>query len=155
MIRTLSLLLPAALVAALVSSGPAPYAALAAEPNPVAAAPVPVPTGKLEYNRDIRPILAENCFACHGADSAARKAGLRIDQRDAAIEAKAIEPGKPEKSSIIERIFTAEAKEMMPPPKSHKKLTAAPEGDLEALGGRGRGVSAALVVHRAGPAQGA
>ena len=44
--------------------------------------------GKLEYNRDIRPILAENCFACHGPDSAARKAGLRLDQREAAIEAR-------------------------------------------------------------------
>ncbi|HQR41367.1 MAG TPA: hypothetical protein PLX97_01755, partial [Gemmatales bacterium] len=46
-------------------------------------------TVKLEYNRDIRPILAENCFACHGPDSAARKGGLRLDQRDAALKKKA------------------------------------------------------------------
>ena len=46
----------------------------------------------LEYNRDIRPILAENCFACHGPDSAARKADLRLDRREAAIEAGAIVP---------------------------------------------------------------
>src|SRR5438045_776053 len=55
---------------------------------------------KLQYNRDIRPILAENCFACHGPDSAARKAGLRLDRRDEAIKAEAIVPGKPDKSSL-------------------------------------------------------
>jgi mono/diheme cytochrome c family protein len=44
----------------------------------------------IEYNRDIRPILAENCFACHGPDSAARKGDLRLDLRDAAIASKAI-----------------------------------------------------------------
>ncbi len=54
-----------------------------------------------EYNRDIRPILAENCFACHGPDSASRKANLRLDQRDAAIKAEAIVPGKPEKSALV------------------------------------------------------
>ncbi|WP_439621590.1 DUF1553 domain-containing protein [Gemmata sp.] len=134
MIRTLSLILPAALVAVLVSSAHAPRAAVAAEPNPspaAAAAPNPVPQGKLEYNRDIRPILAENCFSCHGADSAARKAGLRLDQREAAVEAKAIEPGKPEKSSLVERVYAADPKELMPPPKSHKKLTAAQKETLK------------------------
>ncbi|VTT97524.1 hypothetical protein : Uncharacterized protein OS=Singulisphaera acidiphila (strain ATCC BAA-1392 / DSM 18658 / VKM B-2454 / MOB10) GN=Sinac_0947 PE=4 SV=1: PSCyt1: PSCyt2: Laminin_G_3: PSD1 [Gemmataceae bacterium] len=130
MTRTLSLILPAALVAVLLSSAHAPRPAVAAEPS-AAAAPNPVPQGKLEYNRDIRPILAENCFACHGADSASRKAGLRLDQREAAIEAKAIEPGKPEKSSVIERVFSAEPKELMPPPKSHKKLTAAQKETLK------------------------
>ena len=63
------------------------------------------PADKLEYNRDIRPILAENCFACHGPDSAARKADLRLDQRDDAVKAGAIVPGKPEKSELVERIF--------------------------------------------------
>ena len=48
----------------------------------------------LQYNRDVRPILAENCFPCHGPDSAARKADLRLDRRDAAIEAGAIAPGR-------------------------------------------------------------
>src|SRR5262245_27882205 len=79
---------------------------------------------KLEYNRDIRPILAENCFACHGPDSAARKAGLRLDKREAAIEAGAITPGKPKESDLVHRIH-AEGKEHMPPPATKKTLTAA------------------------------
>ncbi len=59
---------------------------------------------EIEYNRDIRPILAENCFACHGPDSASRKADLRLDQRDAAIEAAAIIPGDAESSELIFRV---------------------------------------------------
>ena len=50
----------------------------------ILAAGVQAAPGKLEYNRDIRPILAENCFACHGPDSAARKADLRLDRREEA-----------------------------------------------------------------------
>ena len=61
------------------------------------AAPLHAQT-KIEYNRDIRPILAENCFVCHGPDSASRKGGLRLDQREAAITAEAIAPGKPDKT---------------------------------------------------------
>ncbi|MCS7046284.1 MAG: DUF1549 domain-containing protein, partial [Gemmataceae bacterium] len=86
-------------------------------------APVGAQT-KIEYNRDIRPILAENCFACHGPDSAARKAGLRLDQRDAAIAAEAIVPGKPEQSALVQRIFAVDAAQVMPPPKTNKTLTA-------------------------------
>src|SRR6187455_2891859 len=70
---------------------------------------------KLQYNRDIRPILVENCFACHGADSAARKADLRLDKRDAAIEMGAISPGKPEESALVERIQATDETTMMPP----------------------------------------
>jgi hypothetical protein len=79
-------------------------------------------TSGIEYNRDIRPILAENCFACHGPDSAARKAGLRIDQRDTAVEMKAIVPGKPDESEMIRRILTDDNRDLMPPIKSNKKL---------------------------------
>ena len=61
---------------------------------------------KIEYNRDVRPILAENCFACHGADSAARKADLRLDRRDEAIKAEAIVPGNVDKSALVERILS-------------------------------------------------
>ena len=80
---------------------------------------------KIEYNRDIRPILAENCFACHGPDSASRKARLRLDQRDAAVESEAFVPGKPDESALVERILSDEPTQVMPPPKTNKKLTAA------------------------------
>src|SRR5262249_6574565 len=76
------------------------------------------------YNRDIRPILAENCFACHGPDKAARKADLRLDIRDEAVKAGVIVPGKPSESSFIERVLTSDVKQLMPPKKTHKKLTA-------------------------------
>ena len=78
---------------------------------------------KLEYNRTIRPILAENCFACHGPDSAARKGDLRIDQREPAIKSKAIVPGEVEGSELISRILSTNPEEQMPPPATHKTLT--------------------------------
>jgi hypothetical protein len=81
-------------------------------------------SARLEYNRDIRPILAENCFACHGHDSAARKADLRLDQRTAAIEAGAITPRDPEASELIARINADDPHEMMPPPKTTKTLSS-------------------------------
>ena len=80
---------------------------------------------KLEYNRDVRPILAENCFACHGPDSAARKGDLRLDRREAAIEAGAITPGDPDGSEILARIASTDPKQVMPPRKTTKTLTAA------------------------------
>ncbi len=78
----------------------------------------------IAYNRDIRPILLENCFACHGADSAARKADLRLDQREAAIEAGAFEPGNPDASELMHRILSADPEQVMPPPMTKKQLTA-------------------------------
>jgi hypothetical protein len=122
MTRTFSTLLPVALVAGLVWSVPVTHTTAA---EPVAAPKDAKTARKLEYNRDIRPILTENCFACHGPDSAARKAHLRIDNLADATEAKAIVPGKPEKSELINRIFSTDAKELMPPAKTHKKLTPA------------------------------
>jgi hypothetical protein len=80
---------------------------------------------KLRYNRDIRPILAENCFACHGPDSAARKADLRIDRfADATMVRNGhatIVPGKPEASELIKRVMGQGP--LMPPASTHKKLT--------------------------------
>ena len=84
----------------------------------------PPPIGStLQYNRDVRPILAENCFPCHGPDSAARKADLRLDKREAAIEAGAIAPGDLEASELIARINAADPKEVMPPAATTKTLS--------------------------------
>ena len=130
MSRAFSLLLPAALAVALVYPGHARRAATAAEPAPMPKAAAAAP-GKLEYNRDIRPILAENCFACHGPDSAARKANLRIDQRDEALAAKAVVPGKPDESQLVARIFADDPQERMPPAKSRKTLTPAQKETLK------------------------
>jgi hypothetical protein len=84
----------------------------------------------LQYNRDIRPILFDTCFACHGPDSAARKADLRLDQRDAAVTANAIVPGKPDESEMIRRILSTDPDEVMPPPATKKTLTDAQKEKL-------------------------
>lgn len=84
----------------------------------------------LDFNRDIRPILSENCYQCHGPDKSQRKADLRLDVRDAALKLEAIVPGKPEESELIARIFSDSADEQMPPPKSHKTLTLAQKQKL-------------------------
>lgn len=80
---------------------------------------------KVQYNRDVRPILLETCFACHGADSGSRKADLRLDRRDTAIEMGAIEPGDPENSELYARVVSDDKTLLMPPPSSKKVLTAA------------------------------
>ncbi len=102
-------------------------ASLAMFPTLVAAA-----ADKLSFNRDIRPILAENCFACHGPDSASRKAGLRLDRREVAVKAGAIAPGNPDDSELINRIFATKSDEVMPPPSIHKQLTGAQKEKLKA-----------------------
>ncbi len=79
--------------------------------------------GAVEYNRDIRPILAENCFACHGSDSESREAELRLDQRDAALAAGAVVAGKPEHSELLKRLLTNDPDLVMPPPETKKSLT--------------------------------
>ncbi len=84
----------------------------------------------LHYNRDIRPILSEHCFACHGRDAHARKAGLRLDLRDKALaaaesDAIPIVPGKPDASEMVRRIFNSDQSEMMPPPAAEKPLSPA------------------------------
>src|SRR6185312_6084057 len=81
--------------------------------NRVMAAPV-------DYDREIRPILATSCYACHGPDEKARKADFRIDLRDDAVKSGAIVPGKPAESTILERITSRDADEVMPPPKAKK-----------------------------------
>ena len=77
----------------------------------------------LNYNQDIRPLLAENCFSCHGPDSASRKADLRLDKREAAIDYGALVPEAPEESELYLRLTTDDAELLMPPPETKKKLT--------------------------------
>jgi hypothetical protein len=83
---------------------------------------------KLDFNRDIQPILSENCYHCHGPDKNERKGGLRLDDEKAAKETKdgvtAIFAGKSSDSEIIKRIFSHDPDEVMPTPKSNRKLTA-------------------------------
>src|SRR5215472_5544029 len=85
-------------------------------------------TAKVDFNREIRPILAENCFRCHGPDDGARKSKLRLDIRSDALKPaksgkEAIVPDLPEKSELIARITTSDDDERMPPLKTGKKLT--------------------------------
>src|SRR4051812_6090312 len=79
---------------------------------------------RIAFNRDVRPIVADRCFACHGPDKAKRKAKLRLDERASAVEKRAIVPGKPDKSELVARIFSTDAEVLMPPPEAHKPLTA-------------------------------
>ncbi len=72
----------------------------------------------VDFNRDIRPILAAKCFACHGPDDAHREAELRLDDVQAALDYGTIVPGKPTESELIRRIFADDADERMPPPNS-------------------------------------
>jgi hypothetical protein len=78
--------------------------------------------GKVEFNRDIRPILAAKCYACHGPDEDKREAELRLDVRAEAVK-EAIKPGKPDDSEFWHRITTADPDDVMPPPSSPKQLT--------------------------------
>jgi len=85
---------------------------------------------KLDFNRDVRPILSDRCFACHGPDHEDRQAGLRLDTRDAAIAPldsglTAVVPGDPAKSEIIARITSTDPDVVMPPPRVNKPITAA------------------------------
>ncbi len=91
------------------------------------AATVP-PLGKVDFTRDIRPLLSDNCFACHGPDAKQLKGKLRLDLSESAKKpAKsgkiAIVPGKPAESELVQRLKTKDEADVMPPPESHKKLT--------------------------------
>ncbi len=81
----------------------------------------------VSFNRDIRPILSDNCFACHGPDKNQRKADLRLDTEEEALADRggyaAIVPGKPDESELYRRISAADAKQRMPPAKFGKKLS--------------------------------
>lgn len=89
---------------------------------------------RVDFNRDIRHILSNNCFKCHGPDAAERKSGLRLDIRDRATQPAetgeiAVVPGKPSESELVRRIFSTDPGYVMPPPAANRKLTVT-EKDL-------------------------
>ena len=90
---------------------------------------------KVQFNRDVRPILSNKCFRCHGFDEKSRKANLRLDQREGAIAEhdgkQAIAPGKPQQSDLIHRIHTSDADDLMPPPEANQALTSAEKDILQ------------------------
>jgi len=82
-----------------------------------------------DFNREIRPILSQHCFKCHGPDDATRKGGLRLDEREAAMGAGksgaiAVVPGKSSASEIVKRILSADPDDVMPPPSTKQVLTS-------------------------------
>src|SRR5262249_23583145 len=83
--------------------------------------------GPVQFNRDIRPLLSDNCFLCHGPDSARRNAGLRLDTEEGLFgkrdDSPVVVKNQPDKSPLYARITTHETKDLMPPAKSNRKLT--------------------------------
>ena len=99
-------------------------AALAGSLAPVAA------EDRVIFNRDVRPIIAEYCFHCHGPDPGSRKEGIRFDREEGFFAPRSeagptVVKGQPEKSPLYERITATDPDEVMPPPKEHKKLKPA------------------------------
>ena len=93
-------------------------------------------TANVDFQRDVRPILASNCFQCHGPDTFTRQAGLRLDTRDGLFADRKSGPavvlGKPEASRLYQRISEPKPALRMPPPQAHKDLTATQIGTLRA-----------------------
>ena len=92
-----------------------------------AAAASATTAGPVQFNRDIRPILSDHCFSCHGPDVQKMKGGLRLDVREAALRPaksgkKAILPRDAAGSELVHRLLTDDADELMPPPEAHKPL---------------------------------
>ena len=83
----------------------------------------PAQNAGVDFARDVRPILAQHCWSCHGPDEKSRQADLRLDQRESALAANAIVPGDPAASELIARIDSADAAMQMPPPEAKKPLS--------------------------------
>ncbi|MBL9126241.1 MAG: DUF1549 domain-containing protein, partial [Verrucomicrobiales bacterium] len=88
------------------------------------------PGADVAFHRDVKPLLSDHCFACHGPDTGTRKADLRLDTREGLLAATskrspAVVPGKPEESPLYKRIVTSDPDDVMPPPDSHKPLSPA------------------------------
>ena len=85
---------------------------------------------RVDFNRDIQPLLSENCYLCHGPDAKAREADLRLDRQEGIFGKTEdgliiVQPGEAGRSELIARITSADRDEVMPPPKSHRQLTPA------------------------------
>ena len=97
-------------------------------PRPAAAAQ------EVQFNRDIRPLLSDRCFFCHGPDEKNRKAGLRLDTFEGATKDRggyrAISPGKPDESVALQRILSHDANAVMPPPRTKKPPFSPAEAEL-------------------------
>ena len=76
----------------------------------------------MDFDRDIRPVLSDRCYICHGPDSNTREADLRLDIKEDAFEV--LVPGQPEESEILRRILSADPDEVMPPPESNLSVSA-------------------------------
>jgi mono/diheme cytochrome c family protein len=87
----------------------------------------PAPKAAVDFNRDVLPILSENCFQCHGPDEKTREAKLRLDTKDGLLRTQkpVVIPGKATSSELFKRLVTKDADDLMPPPKSKKTLTPA------------------------------
>lgn len=86
--------------------------------------------GELSFRQDVLPILAENCYACHGFDEKSREADLRLDTAEGAYDSGAVLPGDPAASELIRRITSDDPDSVMPPPDSGKTITAAQKAIL-------------------------
>jgi hypothetical protein len=94
----------------------------------VTAAERGAPPGQIDFDRDIRPLLSDRCFGCHGPDAAKREAKLRLDVREGLFKKMGagwaiVKPGDPEKSELVRRIFTDDIEDTMPPGDSKLALT--------------------------------
>lgn len=112
------------------SAASVPLAPATTDPTPASANPnpLPAPADRISFNKQIRPILSDRCFRCHGPDSAARKADLRLDSIDGATTDLgggygALLPGDPDSSELVARINSNDPDEVMPPPESKLSLS--------------------------------
>ncbi len=109
------------LVVAICAAWPAPHLTVAAAQD-------------VQFNRDIRPLLSDRCFYCHGPDEKRRKAGLRLDTFEGATKDRggyrAIAPGKPDESELLRRVMAHDAGEVMPPPRAKKPAVTPQEAEL-------------------------
>ena len=102
---------------------------------------------KIDFNRDIRPILSDKCFQCHGPDEESLKADLRLDHRSSAVDdIKSIIPGDADASELIFRITTDDDDDLMPPAKIKKPVTKAEITLLTQWIAEGCGIPRALVI---------